>query len=442
MATKSAKPKVIEKDNVTVKLSEHPGCNVIVSVTLPVENSQKAHKTAVKKINKEVSLPGFRKGKAPESVILKHYQSYVEKEWKDILVHEALNKGLEIAEVYPLNSRNISPPTTHYCDLEKGCEFEFTFEKEPSIEEIDLSAIKPKKAKAVKVTKTQIKDYIESIQLMDAKWEDITDRGVKKGDYVELDISSLDTNPPTAICTQKRFHVAKGKIGQWLQDLIMDKNIGDELEGTSELDEKADKNIAENFQATKCKVAIKTIKTATLPKLDEDFAKKLGLESVEALQEQVEKRITQEEEMKNEEEVLVSIQDALVKKAKFELPVSMLEEERSQRLKDKLQELKKQQQLSKEQILEKEKEIEQEVSKDVDRSLRLWFISKHLAQKNDISVNEQEVTQAIVSQLSQFAQTGVDMQSFLQNSSVRSRIFIDLLMQKVNRYLLDTVKAG
>jgi trigger factor len=441
VATQTVKPKVIKKDDITVKLSEHPGCNVIVTVNLPSDHSQKAHKDAVKRINKEVSLPGFRKGKAPESVILKHYQSYVDKEWKEILVHQALNKGLEIAEISPLNSRNINPPKTLLCDLAEGCEFEFSFEKEPSISELDIEGIKPKKAKAVKVTKAQAKEYIENLQLMDAEWTDVKDRGVKKGDFVELDIFSIDETPPRTICAQKRFHVAKNKMGQWLQDLIMEKKTGDEVEGKSELDDKANKDIAENFQPTNCKITIKSVKTAKLPKVDEDFAKKLGLPSTEELNEQVEKRLTQEEEGKAEEGVLKSIQDALIKKTKFDLPVSMLEEERNQRLKERLSQLKKEN-LSKEQILEKETEIEKEVKVDVERSLKLWFISKHLAQENNISVSEQEVTQAIVTQLSQFAGSGMDVKSFVQNDSVRSRIFVDLLMQKVNRFLLDKIKTA
>lgn len=441
MTTQAQEAQCFEKDGIKVQVTEAPGCQVKMEVRLPVSENSKAQKDAIKKINKEVSLPGFRKGRAPEQVVLKHYQKYVDQEWKDLLIRTSLEKGLEISGIEPSNQRNLQlPEEKSLAPAAETC-LVFSFEKAPQVPEIDLSKLKPKAVKAKSVTKAEAKDYLEEIRLMDAQWEDIKDRGVKKGDYVELDIIAIDETPHRTLCQQKQFQVAKGKMGQWLQDLITDKNVGDEVEGKSVLDPDADKGLEESFRETTCRVTIKAIKKAKLPTVDEDFAKKLGVASVDELNEKIEERLQAEHQHVADDAFLKNVQDELVAKFSFELPASMVKEERSQRLQEKKQALAKEK-LSKEQQTKKEKELDSKVDEEVNRSLTLWFIAKKIAAKEKIFVSDQEVSQAIYSQFSQFATQGLNIEQFVKNDNVRSRFFVDLLMHKVNLFLQKSLQES
>ena len=64
-------PKVFENNNFKISVQEEPGCLVKLNVFVSPEQTNKNYKLAVKKINKEVSVPGFRKGKAPDSTVIR-----------------------------------------------------------------------------------------------------------------------------------------------------------------------------------------------------------------------------------------------------------------------------------------------------------------------------------------------------------------------------------
>ena len=72
----------LQNENVRFTIHHKPACIVEFDVEAFEPLIKNAHKKAAKTIAKEVTLPGFRKGKAPEELIIKNFPKEVDKEWQ------------------------------------------------------------------------------------------------------------------------------------------------------------------------------------------------------------------------------------------------------------------------------------------------------------------------------------------------------------------------
>lgn len=428
-AETAASSQEFENEKIQLTITEEPNCVTKFSITVKESENKRVYKQAIKDINKEVSLPGFRKGKAPEAIIQKNYGPHVEKRWKELLAQHSLQQGMAISKVYPLNTQAVSNPQFQELNPQSQVKIDIEFEKEPSVPALDYESLQVKRIETQEVTQEDIDDSFKEVQLMHAKWEEVKDRPVQEGDFVDLDIETTE-EPKKMLCSEKRFEVAPKKIGKWLQKLILGKQVGDKVEGESELEEDADEETAQNFQATKCLVTIKAIKNSVLPELNEDFFKKVGTSSQEDMLEKIKQRLEHMAVSNAKEKQIRAIQDALVEKYDFPLPFSMMEEERRARIKERIQNLKKEN-TPDDMILGQEKAIEKEVSQEVTRSLKLWFITKAISQTENISVSDPEINQEIATQLGFLNfQQNLNTQDLMNNSNLRSKIYVDLLMHK------------
>ena len=77
MSTQETEPEVstVNNDNVTVTITKKPHCEIKFDIKVNPRPVAAAYQKALKNINKEVNIPGFRKGKAPEKLISEKYSS-------------------------------------------------------------------------------------------------------------------------------------------------------------------------------------------------------------------------------------------------------------------------------------------------------------------------------------------------------------------------------
>ncbi|MEM1283508.1 MAG: trigger factor, partial [Chlamydiota bacterium] len=217
MSTKTTEHK---NDHYTVQVDKEPGCQITFTITVSPEATKKEHVTALKGVNKQVSLPGFRKGRAPNELIMKHYAQHVEKEWKEALLHKAFQEAMKLTDVVPFTRESVKNADIKDCSLDEGAKVTVKFEAMPDVPEIDVATLNIETVEAEPVTEKKIEQIIEDIRYQFAEWENVEDRPVKEGDFVDVDIENLD-DEGTFICQDTRLEVVKGKMGTWLIDLLI-----------------------------------------------------------------------------------------------------------------------------------------------------------------------------------------------------------------------------
>lgn len=415
MNTETKEPqetKEFKNDNISVDVYKYPGCQVKLEVEVSPKASNAAYLKAIKAINKQVSMPGFRKGKAPDAVIVQNYSKYVEREWKDILIQTSFQESTKLTAIYPMSEDGIQKPQLKRADREKGSLVIIQFESTPQVPTIDPKKLKVKEVKPKKVTKKQIDSTIEQIRLHHADWKEAGDRKVKNGDYVDLNIENLEKKGDM-IAEGIRFQVKKGEMGDWMRKLVVGLKKGESAEGMSERDEDVKE---EDFIPTNCKITVLSIHEATLPELDDALAKKAGVQNVEDLYQAVEKDLIRQEEEQAQYEMRKQLEDKLIETYQFDVPESLVKSEK--------------------QSHSGRGKAPKEIEKDVDRALRMFFIARKVAADNRIHVSEHEIIREVMHEIYARPKGSPAPGS----EEARTRAYIRVLTNKAKDFLLEEMQ--
>lgn len=436
----------IKNDNISVTVSKKPGCQIKFEIFVTPKATQAAYAKALKMVNKEVSIPGFRKGKAPDAVVLQNFGKYVDQEWQELLLRTSFQEALDLVKIYPFSEESVKRPQIKNVSKENGANLSIEFESSPEVPNIDPSEIEIKSIEKAPVKQKQIDQTLEEIMFHHAQWEDITDRGVKEGDFIDLDIEAVET-PPRNICTNTRFEVAKGKMGDWMRKLVIGKSISDTVEGLSEKEdcneehEHGDHCGHAEFKPTQCKITIKSIKKAVLPALDNELAKKTGVETIEQLKERVEADLNRQADEVAHMKMRKQLEDILGEKYPFDIPASVVAGEKKLRLEAKIKQL-KQNNESEQEIAAKRAAIEEEISQEIDKAFRLFFISRKIAQDHQIQVTQEEILQELMKNMYGRGTGESLIDPSMDPSEVRSRLYVNVLSRKTAEYLVNKAKKG
>lgn len=432
--------KTFENDSFAVAAREEPGCRCMLNVTVKPQAAQKAYRQAIKVVNKQISIPGFRKGRAPDATVITRYGSYVEQEWKEILIQEAYKAGVEMTNTYPMTKESIERPKIERCSQEEGALIHFAFEHAPQVPNIDFSKVSLPSIKKAPISEERVQEIADEICRSSADWEDVEGRGVEEGDFVDVTIEAIDTDPPKPIVKDRRLEVRDKRMSAWLRQLVTGLQPNQTVEGMSEVDEQADDEIRKKFKPTQLRVTLHAIKKILPPVLDDDLAKKVGAESVENLFERIRHNLEQEAEEEQKQKQIEALENYLLETYHFDVPASISERERRERVKARIQSL-KDDSLTDEEIKGQEKEIEAKVSKDVDKLLRLYYLNKKIAQQGNISLTNQELNDEVVHQMHmnpQYYRQEMDSET---SREIVSRLASSLLQRKTKEYALSQVLA-
>ncbi len=429
-----------KNENLSVEVEFQPGCQIVGHVSVEPAPVGAAYQSALKKVSKQVSLPGFRKGKAPTQLIESQFAKYVEQEWHDEVMRTSFAEMLKLVGRQPLNERAIHRPKVESCCRKEGAKIVFTYEAEPEVPEIKEDGLEIASVEKKPVEDDAVEKATRELRLHHATWEKVEEeRAVEEGDFIDVDIENIGVDPAQSICKDRRFEVVEGKIGAWLKELVIGMKVGESREGESTVDPKAPEEVKAKFEPTKCKVTLNAIQKPTLPELDEEFAKKMGLKKAEELVEKVREQLEKDEEARVQNERKELLQDKLLEAYPFEVPVSLKESERSLRIKERIRELVSQG-LSEEAIKGKEKEIEEEVAQEVDAALRIFFLLRKHAEKEGIRVTNEETANALMREMYRFPISEKTKKPEVP-PEVYAQVFSNLLIDKVKKHLLDKVSS-
>ena len=173
---------------------ERKGNEATLKFTIPVEEVAKGFERAVARVNKQVTIPGFRKGKAPRRVLEAHVgKDAIKEEAFQILANDNYRKALDDNNFIPVADPELKDST-----LEEGKEMEMTLlvTLRPEVELGEYKNLDVKKV-VREVTDKDVDDAISNLQKRAAKLVDAPeDRKLEKGDLATIDFAgTIDGEP-------------------------------------------------------------------------------------------------------------------------------------------------------------------------------------------------------------------------------------------------------
>ena len=273
---------------------------------------------------------------------------------------------------------------------DEGADLLYTFETEPVVPSVDVQLFVPKPVEKKEVGEIQVNEAIRQMAFFYAKWESVEDRPVQEGDFIMIDLDTMEGDEKKRIFNQVRFEVKPEKMAHWMRHLVLKAKVGDVLEGLSEPDDTATEEEKKEFEPKKVWVHLRKVEKSTLPEMNDEFAQKLGAPTVAAMHELVLGVLTKQVEDKANDDLREQVNHFLVTTYAFDLPKSLIDAEFEHRLNQAKKNPEFEAHLHKISGEEREK-IFARIREETTQSLRLFYLSKKIVFDAKISITHQEV---------------------------------------------------
>ena len=372
-----------------------------------------------KKVAKNIKVPGFRKGKIPDNILMSQYLGQIEMNFVQDFSEKYYILALQKEELNPINQAALK-------DIDFAYEKDFSFKSEFEIEP-PLSAPRLKK-NMVTVEKTnfisnekEVEDTINNILNSQSKTEQI-EEGSAEGDFMIGDFQEIDESGIAIIGKKEKKYIAIGQepFTENNKDLLLNKKVGDTVK----------MNIDLGAGQKDYSISIESMQRRIPPKLDEEFVKTMdpNCKSVEEWKSNIEKSIGLEYEKKSEELFNSAIIDQFIKLVDPILPSSMLDSY----LNNIVNEVKTNKNM---QNVDDDK-IREEYKLFAENNLKWYLLRKAMIKDLDISINQNAVDDFINEAIEKNASQKAEIERFYKKESNKAKLSDDLLDQKI----LDMLK--
>ena len=304
-------------------ITELPDSRVRVEVEVPTEALERELNTAASELGREMRVPGFRSGKVPAEVVLRQVG-------REAVLDEAVRRGLPgwyEQALADTGIQTVGDPQVDLSDLpEKGAPLAFTIEigVVPPAQLGEYKGVEVGR-RGPKVDDQEVQAELERLRESHASLETV-DRAAGEGDFVVMDyVGSLEEEPfEGGEGRGQVVELGSGRLIPGFEDQLKGASAGEER--TVELtfpDDYPSEQLAS--QDASFAVQVKEVKEKRLPELDDDFAVEAGgYDSLDELRTEIESRIAQAEERAIEAEFREAAVDAVVDKAKIQVPKELV----------------------------------------------------------------------------------------------------------------------
>lgn len=425
----------VNNDHVTVTVNRKPHCQVKFEIKIKPEAVQASYHQALKNINKEVSIPGFRKGRAPDSFLQDRYSSVIQKEFVEIVLNTGFHEALQMTHLHPLKESIKKRPIVHECSREKGAHFTIEFESRPLVPSVKVEELAIKKITPVTITAQDCENSLNNLVLQFAKYEPIHDRPVQEEDFVDVSLTILE-DPPREVIHNQRTQVNATGLPIWIRQKVLGLHVGESAEGMTEQDQ-ALVDHDPDFRSLPFRVTVQAIWQGILPAVDEELAKRVGVSSVEELSSKIKERLDQEAEREAYELMVQQIDRLLVEKYPIDLPQSYIDSDKEAHLNHYREQMEEEGKEVEDQHLS---EIERAIERRVIYQLQLVLLFNKVAADYGIEVTQEDLSQELAHQLVLMRSNRCDI-DFSSDREKQLKQLRDLAFdRKMKRFFVEHVK--
>jgi trigger factor len=281
---------------------------------------------AYENIRKRASIKGFRKGKAPQAYIEKHYSDVMSEDVLKSLVNDTYFQGLTDHKIYP-----VSHPEIESDELKRGESFSYsaTVEVFPDIDIKDYVGLEVQKEKFVldnAVIDRRLQEMQESLGQLQPVPEG---QAAVKGDFVTMDFKGFVDGVPFegGEATDFVLEIGSNRFIPGFEDQLCGMKSGEEKEIKVTFPVEYGKKELAGKEATFA-VTVKEVKAKNLPPLDDDFAKEFGdFETLAQLREKLTEGHEKQERDRIESDLRDRLIKALIDRNGIEVPDSLVDKQ-------------------------------------------------------------------------------------------------------------------
>lgn len=402
-----------------------PKCVATLRVEIPADKVQGERDQIVRGYASKARVPGFRPGKAPRAVVEKRFQKEISDQLNEALISEAYDEALKQESLHVLDFGVPEDVTTH---PNGSITFvsKLTLAPEVTLPEYKgVSVTVPPAA----VPDEEIEGQLTALQERFADFNAITGRAAAMGDFAVIDYTSTVEGNPTEEFLGKPAGYLTGREGFWVRldekaflpgfaGQLVGMNAGDSREITITLPEDFPVSELANKEIV-FQTALKELKEAILPALDDEMANRLAPGKTMAdIKEIIRENMAGERERKISDMKVNQIVAHFNAQVDFELPEELITQE-TQSQADAMVKRGVQSGMTEDEIESQQNEIFASAGQQAVSNLRTNFILQEIARIEKITVSDSE----LINHLAQIAnQRKVAPKKFIKDMQRAGRI--------------------
>jgi len=382
----------------------------------------------------EVEMKGFRKGKVPMALLKKQFGPRVLGEAMQESIDEAMREHFETSGHRPASQPDVKMTNESWKEGD-DVEVSVSYENLPDIPDLDYKSISLEKL----VTKVEDGEVDEALTNLAASANNYEDRkkGSKAKDGDQVVINFLGKVDGEAFdggqADDYPLVLGSNSFIPGFEEQLVGAKAGDDVEVNVKFPEEyGAENLAGKDAVFEC--TVNAVKEAKPAEINDELAKQFGADDLEALKGQVGERLGAEYGQVARQILKRGLMDALDGAVSFELPPSMVEAEAGQIA---------------HQLWHEENpdvtdhnhdpvETTDEHTKLAERRVRLGLFLSELGTKNEISVSDAEMQQAVMQQAQQYPGQERQFYEFIQqNEQAMQQIRAPLFEDKVVDFILE-----
>jgi len=382
---------------------------VRLSIEVPFEELKDSLDAAYKKINQQVTVKGFRKGKIPARVIDQRFG-------RGAVLEEAVNDALPKFYTEAVNEAEIDvlgQPEVDITELKDGETLNFTAEVDvrPAIEIPDYSGIEVE-VDAVEVTEEDIDKSVEQLRERFASTSPV-ERAAEDGDVVTIDLEAKVGGEvlEDGVASGVSYTIGSGELLEGIDDAVKGLEAGGEATFTSEL-----KGGSAAGQEAEVTVKVTQVAARELPELDDDFAQLASeFDTLEELTADSRKRLENMKQYDQATQAQERVLEKLLELVEVPVPEKLLEDEINTRKHNLEHHQLGQMGLDLEKYLEIQgktaEEFDDETKEAAVKGIKTQFVLDELVKQEKLNVNQEELTEHLMRRA---ASSGMSPDEFAQ----------------------------
>lgn len=415
---------------------------VEVLVEIPATDFQPFIERSAKKLSEQVSLKGFRPGKAPTKLVM-------EAVGVDRILHEAMDEAIPYFFAKAAMEKELEVVHRPSISVEEiGLDVPFRFravvEVMPDITLADPTALSVKK-RDVAVTDEQIDAELKHLAKMRAPLAQVS-REAKQGDVATVDFQ-VKIDGVVIEGGESKNHpipIGEGRFVPGFEEGLLGTKAGDDKVFPIRFPEDYGKQELQGKEA-QVSVHVHSVQERTVPEIDDAFAKSLGdFSDLAGLKSKMKENMELELVAKEQERYTGELAEMLMKKSSFgTIPPSLIEIEIDRRMEEFANMLSYQQKTVEQYIAEHsttQEKMRADMKESAEKQVRIGLVLRQLAQAHEVTVSEEEITEEVNKQLAHFknadhAHEQVDPEELREYaaSTLKNRKTLDLLNSLANK---------
>ena len=421
-----------EERDISITITDEKNCRKVVTVEITPERYGGEKERVLQGLLKEVTLPGFRKGKAPADIVRQRFDETIRSEALKNILPQAYGHVVEKERLEPIGD----PVFSEVKEEDAGrLTFRMDIEVVPRFELEGYAGVEVE-TEPVEVKEAEVDDVLQNLRERQAEFVTV-DRPAVSGDLITLDYApvGLDDEPDEKRrVTEYPAQLGVGHLFPEFETAIAGKPAG--YTGRVEIEYPEDYG-SEELKGRKVlyQFTIKEVKEKSVPALDDEFARSVEekFENLKDLRTDIEDRLRAEKEReaarKREERAV----DIILERNPFEVPLTMIERYRKEL---EGEDDRRRQAMGAPPVTDGDEQKAQRdelFEKVAARNIKRYFVMERIAETEGVEVSDEEVDQELaklgeesgrpIEEVKKYFKKGNDQYARLKNSLREQKIF-------------------